>query len=47
MEISQTVEGRVRAGFKKIDGNMQVGSFIGKPIFGESGKVSEGLISAS
>ena len=32
MEISQTAEGRVRAGFKKIDGNMQVGPLIVKPI---------------
>ena len=39
MENSQTAEGRVRAGFKKIDGNMQVGPLIGKPVSGESGKV--------
>ena len=47
MEISQVSEGRVRAGFKKIDGNMQVGPLIGKPISGESGKVSEESISTS
>ena len=50
MENSQIIEARVRPGFRKIDGNMQVGHVMGKIIpaeSAESGKVLGESISTS